>query len=129
MAKTGIVDLFASVVHEYKNDSSCGRHYLRLCEFEHTKTGAKIQKVGLSRFFFSPDVQRWLPSQKAHCFIPAEALPTLIEALAKLEKQVKEKVSASANGQPVPPRDGVDGHIVQSDEPSGDTTTGGSGGY
>ena len=80
---TDIKTLYEKILFEEPDHRAQFR--IRVCEF----SGSGTHRVALSRFWWCIPENKWLPTQKSHCFIPLEAWSALVDA----HKEVSQHIS------------------------------------
>jgi hypothetical protein len=68
--------------------------------------GGNLVRVGISRFWWSVDEKRFIPSSKGHCYFPFEALEGLAKVLPELQTEAKRLLAANGGEQPHKKYDG-----------------------
>jgi hypothetical protein len=51
--------------------------------------GGNLVRIGISRFWWSQDDNKFAPSQKGHCYFPVEVLDGLVEVIPELRAEAK----------------------------------------
>ena len=88
---TDIKTLYEKILFEEPEHRAQFR--IRVCEF----SGSGARRVALSRFWWCIPENKWLPTQKSHCFIPLEAWSALVDA----HKEVSQHISTLSPQQNV----------------------------
>ena len=67
--------------------------------------GGNIVRIGISRFWWLENENRFVPSQNGHCFFPLEALDSLAKIIPELQAEAK-RLQLTKDTQPARKRNG-----------------------
>lgn len=117
MAKAVVSELASDFIAEVDK----ARYYFRVIESapkpKLNETESKKRKFfGVSKFWFNAGINKWVPAQKNHIYLPAELWAPFQDSVAR----VQHRMISDANGHSVPISDGS-GHQLATSSENSDT--------